>query len=61
MTTTAAPASGDTGATPTGRDRGRPRKRRGVDMSSPRRLSRGQAVLQGSVLTIGAGAFLFPF
>ncbi|GAA1442984.1 carbohydrate ABC transporter permease [Leifsonia poae] len=41
---------------------GRPaRKRRKVDMSSPRQLSRGQAVLQGIVLTIGAIAFLFPF
>nr|WP_271178922.1 carbohydrate ABC transporter permease [Leifsonia poae] len=30
-------------------------------MSSPRQLSRGQAVLQGIVLTIGAIAFLFPF
>jgi len=61
MTTTAAPASGDTGAAPTGRDRGRQRKRRNVDMSSPRQLSRGQAILQGVVLTIGAIAFLFPF
>lgn len=30
-------------------------------MSSPRQLSRGQAILQGIVLTIGALAFLFPF
>ncbi|MGJ4843234.1 MULTISPECIES: carbohydrate ABC transporter permease [unclassified Leifsonia] len=45
MTTTAAPA----------------RKRRKTDLSSPRQLSRGQAVLQGIVLTIGALAFLFPF
>lgn len=57
MTTTAAPASGSTGAAPGGRDR----KRRSVDLSSPRQLSRGQAILQGIVLTIGAIAFLFPF
>ena len=37
------------------------RRRKKVDLSSPRRLSRGQAVLQGVVLTIGALAFLFPF
>ncbi|MEO7015870.1 MAG: carbohydrate ABC transporter permease [Leifsonia sp.] len=47
MTTTAQPAS--------------TRRRKKVDLSSPRRLSRGQAVLQGIVLTIGALAFLFPF
>ncbi|MFF1633914.1 carbohydrate ABC transporter permease [Leifsonia sp. NPDC058248] len=37
------------------------RRRKKVDFSSPRRLSRGQAVLQGIVLTIGAIAFIFPF
>ncbi|WP_396427105.1 carbohydrate ABC transporter permease [Leifsonia shinshuensis] len=37
-----------------------PRKRR-RDFAAPRRLSRGQAILQGIVLTIGAFAFLFPF
>jgi ABC-type glycerol-3-phosphate transport system permease component len=37
------------------------RRRKQVDFSSPRRLSRGQAVLQGIVLTVGAIAFLFPF
>jgi multiple sugar transport system permease protein len=35
--------------------------RRKRDLSSPRKLSRGQAIVQGIVLTIGAIAFLFPF
>lgn len=35
------------------------RKRR--DLGTPRRLSRGQMILQAIVLTIGAIAFLFPF
>ncbi|MEV8215012.1 carbohydrate ABC transporter permease [Leifsonia sp. NPDC077715] len=35
------------------------RKRR--DLANPRGLSRGQAIVQGIVLTIGAIAFLFPF
>lgn len=35
-----------------------PRRR---DLGTPRRLSRGQAIVQGIVLTIGAIAFLFPF
>ncbi|MFF1877483.1 carbohydrate ABC transporter permease [Leifsonia sp. NPDC058230] len=52
MTTTAARASG-AGAKPT--------RRRKTDLGSPRSLSRGQAILQGIVLTIGAVAFLFPF
>jgi ABC-type glycerol-3-phosphate transport system permease component len=55
MTATTAPAA----PASAGRPAKRPRKR--VDFSSPRRLSRGQAVLQGIVLTIGAIAFLFPF
>lgn len=38
----------------------RPARRR-RDLSSPRKLSRGQAIAQGIVLTIGAIAFLFPF
>jgi multiple sugar transport system permease protein len=54
MTTTAAPASG----VPTAASK---RRRRKGDLSSPRRLSRGQAILQGIVLAIGALAFLFPF
>ncbi|WP_431220867.1 carbohydrate ABC transporter permease [Leifsonia xyli] len=37
------------------------RKRRRRDLGTPRRLSRGQAILQGIVLTLGAIAFLFPF
>ncbi len=38
------------------------RRRRGrADLSSPRSLSKGQAIAQGIVLTIGALAFLFPF
>jgi multiple sugar transport system permease protein len=37
------------------------RRRKKVDFSSARQLSRGQAVLQGIVLAIGAIAFLFPF
>jgi len=57
MTTTAVPASGGAQApVPAPKKR-----RRKVDLSSPRSLSRGQAVLQGIVLTIGALAFLFPF
>ncbi len=32
-----------------------------TDLGTPRRLSRGQAILQGVVLAIGAIAFLFPF
>jgi ABC-type glycerol-3-phosphate transport system permease component len=55
MTATTAP----TAPASAGRPAKRPRKK--VDFSSPRRLSRGQAVLQGIVLTIGAIAFLFPF
>lgn len=35
--------------------------RRGRDLATPRKLSRGQAVVQGIVLTLGAIAFLFPF
>jgi ABC-type glycerol-3-phosphate transport system permease component len=38
----------------------KPRRRR-RDMGSARRLTRGQAILQGTVLAIGAVAFLFPF
>lgn len=38
----------------------RPARRR-RDLATPRKLSRGQAVVQGIVLTIGAIAFLFPF
>ena len=37
------------------------RKPRRRDLGTPRRLSRGQAIAQGIVLTIGAIAFLFPF
>lgn len=37
----------------------KPRRRR--DLGSARQLTRGQAILQGIVLTIGAAAFLFPF
>jgi len=37
----------------------KPRRRR--DIGSARRLTRGQAILQGIVLAIGAVAFLFPF
>lgn len=37
------------------------RKRRRRDLGTPRRLSRGQTILQGIVLTLGAIAFLFPF
>lgn len=40
-----------------GRRSGRGRR----DLGTPRRLTRGQAILQGIVLTIGAIAFLFPF
>lgn len=40
-----------------GRRPGRGRR----DLGTPRRLTRGQAILQGIVLTIGAIAFLFPF
>jgi ABC-type glycerol-3-phosphate transport system permease component len=36
-------------------------KRRRRDLATPRRLTRGQAILQGIVLTVGAIAFLFPF
>ncbi|WP_345761561.1 carbohydrate ABC transporter permease [Diaminobutyricibacter sp. McL0608] len=36
-------------------------KRRRRDIGSARRLTRGQAILQGIVLAIGAIAFLFPF
>lgn len=36
-------------------------KRRRRDIGSARRLTRGQAILQGTVLAIGAVAFLFPF
>jgi len=57
MTTTAVPASGGA-QTPVPAPK---KRRRKVDLSSPRSLSRGQAVLQGIVLTIGALAFLFPF
>jgi len=57
MTTTAVPASGGV-QTPVPAPK---KRRRKVDLSSPRSLSRGQAVLQGIVLTIGALAFLFPF
>lgn len=52
MTSTTA----STASTPTAK-----RRRRKVDLSSPRRLSRGQAILQIVVLTIGALAFIFPF
>lgn len=38
----------------------RPARRR-RDLSSPRKLTRGQAIVQGIVLTVGAIAFLFPF
>ena len=38
----------------------KPRRRR-RDIGSARRLTRGQAILQGTVLAIGAAAFLFPF
>ncbi len=38
----------------------KPRRRR-RDIGSARRLTRGQAILQGIVLAIGAIAFLFPF
>jgi multiple sugar transport system permease protein len=38
----------------------RPARRR-RDLATPRKLSRGQAVVQGIVLTLGAIAFLFPF
>ncbi len=38
----------------------KPRRRR-RDLGSARRLTRGQAILQGTVLAIGAAAFLFPF
>jgi multiple sugar transport system permease protein len=55
MTTTAAPASGATSAQPTRR------RRKNADLASSRQLSRGQAILQGVVLAIGAVAFLFPF
>jgi ABC-type glycerol-3-phosphate transport system permease component len=55
MTATTAP----TAPAAAGKPAKRPRKK--VDFSSPRRLSRGQAVLQGIVLAIGAIAFLFPF
>ncbi|WP_285117376.1 carbohydrate ABC transporter permease [Leifsonia sp. fls2-241-R2A-40a] len=37
------------------------RTRRRKDLGTPRRLSRGQAILQGIVLALGAIAFLFPF
>lgn len=37
------------------------RRSRRRDLSSPRKLGRGQAILQGIVLTLGAIAFLFPF
>jgi multiple sugar transport system permease protein len=40
-----------------GRRPGRGRR----DLGTPRRLTRGQVILQGIVLTIGAIAFLFPF
>jgi multiple sugar transport system permease protein len=57
MTTTAVPASaGESAPAPAQKKR-----RRKADLSSPRSLSRGQAVVQGIVLTIGALAFLFPF
>jgi ABC-type glycerol-3-phosphate transport system permease component len=55
MTTTAAPASGATSAQP------KRRRRKNADLASSRQLSRGQAILQGVVLAIGALAFLFPF
>ena len=62
MTTTAQPASTTPdGAGTTTKHTGAARRRRKADFSSPRRLTRGQAVLQGVVLTIGALAFLFPF
>ncbi|WP_158863497.1 carbohydrate ABC transporter permease [Leifsonia sp. AG29] len=38
-----------------------PRTRSRRDLGSARRLSRGQRILQGIVLAIGAIAFLFPF
>lgn len=60
MTTTATPGTPATPATPPPSGRAA-RKRRKADLSSPRQLSRGQAILQGVVLTIGAIAFLFPF
>lgn len=53
----------ETTTTPRGGDR-RPGRRPGRgrrDLGTPRRLTRGQAILQGIVLTIGAIAFLFPF
>ncbi|SEI16215.1 carbohydrate ABC transporter membrane protein 2, CUT1 family [Leifsonia sp. CL147] len=53
----------ETTTTPRGGGR-RPGRRPGRgrrDLGTPRRLTRGQAILQGIVLTIGAIAFLFPF
>ncbi len=47
----------DLAAEPGGRS---PRRRR-RDLESGRPLSRGQAIVQGIVLTLGAIAFLFPF
>jgi len=37
------------------------RTKRRRDLGTPRRLSRGQTILQGIVLALGAIAFLFPF
>jgi len=53
----------ETTTTPRGEGR-RPGRRPGRgrrDLGTPRRLTRGQVILQGIVLTIGAIAFLFPF
>ncbi|MFF1572334.1 carbohydrate ABC transporter permease [Leifsonia sp. NPDC058292] len=58
MTTTVIPGSTGDAAAPREPSR---RRRPKADLSSPRSLSRGQAVVQGIVLTIGALAFLFPF
>ncbi|MGN6763045.1 MAG: carbohydrate ABC transporter permease [Leifsonia sp.] len=44
-----------------GRRPGRRPRRGRRDLGTPRRLTRGQVILQGIVLTIGAIAFLFPF
>jgi multiple sugar transport system permease protein len=44
-----------------GRRPGRHPRRGRRDLGTPRRLTRGQVILQGIVLTIGAIAFLFPF
>ncbi len=48
------------GTTPPVLKKKKPGRRR-RDIGSARRLTRGQAILQGTVLAIGAVAFLFPF